>query len=63
MAFIAQRANEVSPGSFGDIRTEQPTVRKTNAPIGSLSLAHAAQVVGAGVAAGALGYAVGHNVH
>jgi hypothetical protein len=61
MDFIAQHTNRVSQQSFGDIRRTIPEVRKMAMPI--LSLADAAGVVCAGVGAGALGYAVGHNVH
>jgi hypothetical protein len=64
MDFIAQRTNHVSQQSFGDIHRTTPMVSETATPISCLAkVADAAGVLTAGVGAGAIGYAVGHNNH
>jgi hypothetical protein len=64
MRFVALHTNRISADLFGDIRDVEADGRKAATPVTCLgAVADAAKVVGAGVAAGAVGYAVGHNNH
>jgi hypothetical protein len=63
MRFVALHTNRISADFFGDIPDGEAGAGKATAPVTCLGATNAVKVVSAGVAACAVGYAVGHNVH